>query len=291
MIDLKNKFQQYTIMVDDAEWASISKDRRLIRHNRKLQATRAAGYGLISTAIVSFIAIGCFILLDKGMQDNQTRLVKRTNNEHIVKPTTITLESNLSKTENQQTNIPQEVKTEICDPSLSTASPKEPAEKTAIAANTSKQPKSGSTSFPVLRPIATSKKLNRPTLSENVIPINPIEVPANIATTNDEVIKIEPFDIPNEESPLFIPNAFTPNNDNINDVFKVSTTADVINFEMYIYNRAGDCVFNSKNIDNGWDGKRFGHGNTLPQDVYVYTIRYTVDGTTKTEKGQVVLIK
>ncbi len=290
MIDLKDKFQQYTIKVDEAGWTSISKDRRLIRYNRKRQVTRAAGYGLISIAIVSFFATGCFMLLGKGIQSGNPQLVKRTNNEHIIEPATITLETNLSKAENQQTNFPQEVNPKASEHSHAAAFSKEPVEKTPELTNTSKSTKSDNTSFPVPQPIATPTRLNRPTLSENAIPIT-LDVPANNATTNDEVVKIEPFDIPDEEIPLFIPNAFTPNNDSKNDLFKVSTTSNVTNFEMNIYNRAGDCVFNSKNIDIGWDGKRFGLGDVLPQDVYVYTIRYTMDGATKTTKGQVVLIK
>jgi gliding motility-associated-like protein len=52
----------------------------------------------------------------------------------------------------------------------------------------------------------------------------------------------------------FIPNAFTPNGDGKNDVFRVLGQYRDIRFNMYIYDRWGQLIFHSENIDDGWDG-------------------------------------
>jgi gliding motility-associated-like protein len=52
---------------------------------------------------------------------------------------------------------------------------------------------------------------------------------------------------------LYVPNSFTPNNDNRNDVF-IPVGKDISTFKMKIFNRFGEEIFNSTNINNGWDG-------------------------------------
>ena len=69
--------------------------------------------------------------------------------------------------------------------------------------------------------------------------------------------------------PIFIPNAFTPDDDGLNDVFMAKSVC-VRDFAMYIYNRWGQLIFESENINIGWDGKYL--GNYAPSGVYVYKI-------------------
>lgn len=52
---------------------------------------------------------------------------------------------------------------------------------------------------------------------------------------------------------IFIPNAFSPNNDGINDVFRVHGKY-IKDLEMFIYNRWGELVFYSENPTDGWNG-------------------------------------
>ncbi|MCF8429521.1 MAG: gliding motility-associated C-terminal domain-containing protein [Bacteroidia bacterium] len=70
---------------------------------------------------------------------------------------------------------------------------------------------------------------------------------------------------------LFIPNAFSPNGDGINDVFIITTTG-LESFEMTIFNRWGEQVFNSQNYLQGWDGKN------APNEVYVVQVTYKLKG-------------
>lgn len=88
----------------------------------------------------------------------------------------------------------------------------------------------------------------------------------------------------------YIPNAFTPNNDGINDVFKgVAPGIQRTNY-FRIYNRLGQLVFENQDINKGWDGRFL--GVPQPTAVYVWVIK-GVDKSGKTVelKGTVTLIR
>ena len=69
---------------------------------------------------------------------------------------------------------------------------------------------------------------------------------------------------------ILFPNVFTPSLES-NSFFKAYTTA-VSDFELWIYDRRGDLVFHSTDIDEGWDGTN--DGRPLPQATYVYKCHY-----------------
>lgn len=71
---------------------------------------------------------------------------------------------------------------------------------------------------------------------------------------------------------LYFPNAFTPNRDGLNDVYQPVGT-DIVTFEIFIYNRWGDEVFHSKNIDQNWDGTV--KQNDAPDGVYHFVATYS----------------
>ena len=70
------------------------------------------------------------------------------------------------------------------------------------------------------------------------------------------------------------PNAFTPNNDSSNDLFLGVGFFGVVNYQMSIYNRWGQLVFESTNPREGWNGMEFNSGPQAPQGVYVYKVTY-----------------
>ena len=73
---------------------------------------------------------------------------------------------------------------------------------------------------------------------------------------------------------VYIPNAFTPNNDGINDVFQAKGV-DVAEFELAVWNRWGDQVFKSNSIEEPWIGNAYEGGEYfVPDGVYSYTITY-----------------
>lgn len=90
---------------------------------------------------------------------------------------------------------------------------------------------------------------------------------------------------------LYVPNAFTPNNDGKNDVFKVGGSDNLSFFRFRIYNRWGTEVFFSSLPEKGWNG--FLRGQLQPQGVYVWTLEYKKKYSTEIflQKGTVTLIR
>lgn len=70
---------------------------------------------------------------------------------------------------------------------------------------------------------------------------------------------------------VYLPNCFTPNDDTKNDKFCAVSTS-VTEFHMQIFNRWGELIFESSDINNCWDGTYEGH--IVQEDVYVVKIRY-----------------
>jgi gliding motility-associated-like protein len=100
---------------------------------------------------------------------------------------------------------------------------------------------------------------------------------------------------------LYIPNAFTPNGDFLNDVFMAKGTA-ITSFDMNIFDRWGNLIFTSDDIDRGWNGKIEGGHYLMKQDgkevsqedVYIWKINYTTQcfpDRTRREMGSVTLVK
>ncbi len=88
---------------------------------------------------------------------------------------------------------------------------------------------------------------------------------------------------------IFIPNAFTPNNDGANDLFYVRGNT-IETLQLIIYNRWGQKVFETTDQGLGWDGTL--NGTTLAPDVFAYYLKVEcIGGTTFIKKGNVTLIR
>ena len=72
-------------------------------------------------------------------------------------------------------------------------------------------------------------------------------------------------------STLVMPNAFSPNDDQINDVYKVKSYQNIVEFHAYIFNRWGQKLYEWTNIDEGWDGKY--RGNDVKQGTYFVLVK------------------
>lgn len=79
----------------------------------------------------------------------------------------------------------------------------------------------------------------------------------------------------NGETTTFIPNAFTPNGNGLNDVFAPQMYG-VTEYKMLIFDRWGLQIFMTDDMNIGWNGRVNGTGAEVQQDVYVYKI-YTKD--------------
>jgi gliding motility-associated-like protein len=70
---------------------------------------------------------------------------------------------------------------------------------------------------------------------------------------------------------IWFPNTFTPNKNGLNDFFTGKGT-DITYFDLMIFNRWGELIFETEKLDEGWDG--FYKGRLAEQDVYVWKVKY-----------------
>lgn len=86
--------------------------------------------------------------------------------------------------------------------------------------------------------------------------------------TTDQEICIDP------DVAIYVPNTFTPNDDGINDLFFAQGIGiDPENFEMWIFDRWGNLIFYTDDLNEGWDGKVQGNPNLCQVDTYVWKIK------------------
>jgi gliding motility-associated-like protein len=110
---------------------------------------------------------------------------------------------------------------------------------------------------------------------------------ANICGATNTSFKVETGTCFGE---LLLPNAFTPNRDGLNDIFKPSLDFSIKLYRMNIYNRWGTLVFSSNKMQQGWDGMV----NRLeqPPGAYIWQVSYVNKTNQKKEQqGTVLLIR
>ena len=89
---------------------------------------------------------------------------------------------------------------------------------------------------------------------------------------------------------VYVPNAFTPNGDGVNEEFK-AIGEGVTDFKMYIFDRWGNQVFHSTDINVGWNGLSKKNG-IIQEDIYVWKIDLkNFEGKTQQLSGQVTLLR
>lgn len=91
------------------------------------------------------------------------------------------------------------------------------------------------------------------------------------------------------EFSFYIPNSFTPDGDGINDYFSIAGR-NILNFRMMIFDRWGNLVFQTDNIEHRWDGKI--KNQLAKEDVYVYKMEFTdIAENTYKRMGRVALLR
>lgn len=93
---------------------------------------------------------------------------------------------------------------------------------------------------------------------------------------------------------IYMPNAFTPNEDGTNETFKPITADPSVEFHMTIFDRWGQMIFETYDIHEGWDGNF--NGEPCPTGNYVWRIDYQGQGTESPGKkgsdvGTVMLVR
>lgn len=101
--------------------------------------------------------------------------------------------------------------------------------------------------------------------------------------------------LPAEVSLLYIPNAFSPNDDGANDSFRAFPTSDAIwtAYELMVFDRWGNLLFRSEDPTEGWDGRL--KGSRLNTGVYVYHLKGKVESCGRVyeveREGDVMLVR
>ena len=93
------------------------------------------------------------------------------------------------------------------------------------------------------------------------------------------------------ESELKVPNAFSPNGDGVNDVFRVKHKS-LVRFNAYVFNRWGQELYRwgLQNIDAGWDGTA--HGKNVPEGVYFIVVEAVgADGVNYKIKSDINILR
>jgi gliding motility-associated-like protein len=110
-----------------------------------------------------------------------------------------------------------------------------------------------------------------------------------ITDTTNTIDTTSNVDTTSYEDTIFVPNAFTPGNDDLNEKFKVLGTS-LASFEMAIYSKWGQQLYFSKDQQDGWDGTYL--GKPCDMETYYYLITYTTKkGKVSRLKGDVTLVK
>ena len=132
--------------------------------------------------------------------------------------------------------------------------------------------------------------------------LNPSVQPIN---SSDYIIRVTSIDGCSDEAEISIkvkksrkfyyPNAFSPNDDGINDIFYITGGSEVRSIDLQVYNRWGSLVFDQKNlnirdINRGWDGKF--NGRSVEVGVYVWKADITfIDDAIEVYSGDITLIR
>lgn len=110
-----------------------------------------------------------------------------------------------------------------------------------------------------------------------------------VIVTNNCGVEKDEIMVTESNCTISFPTAFSPNNDQKNDLFKILNGTHITNFHFVIFNRWGEKVFETNDHKKGWDGRK----NYQPADAggYVWYCRYTDKNKINNLKGSVLLIR
>ena len=112
-----------------------------------------------------------------------------------------------------------------------------------------------------------------------------IAIPIDFANGNMESNLLEVI----YRSKVAFPNAFSPDGDGLNDIFNFESRY-IMAVNMKIYNRWGELVYQTTNVDQGWDGTV--NGKQAPMGAYIHHTELTDDmGITFVKSGEIILIR
>ncbi|HEY5772632.1 MAG TPA: gliding motility-associated C-terminal domain-containing protein [Chitinophagaceae bacterium] len=111
----------------------------------------------------------------------------------------------------------------------------------------------------------------------------------SVQVTNTCGIASDEIFVRADDCEIFFPTGFTPNNDGLNDVFKILNAYKVTDFHLRIYNRWGQVVYESKDASAGWTGTF--KGKMQDPGVFIWQCNFKRSGVERYMKGTITLIK
>ena len=90
---------------------------------------------------------------------------------------------------------------------------------------------------------------------------------------------------------VYIPNAFSPDGDSRNDVWKpiFNDTSKVEDYELEIYSRQGSLIFQTKDSNVFWDGEYWGYD--VSETTFVYRLVARIDNNDVREEGFIKIVR
>jgi gliding motility-associated-like protein len=139
-----------------------------------------------------------------------------------------------------------------------------------------------------------SRNVTNPILPRNAQPsvtLEPVQQPVDSENTNtgdaDQATPEKPLPVE-----VFIPNAFSPNHDGLNDIFLpvIQNHIKVQDYRLQVYSRSGLLYFESLNAEVGWDGSF--QGAVVEDQICVYVVSFSdPEGNPVIRRGTVAIIK
>ena len=111
-----------------------------------------------------------------------------------------------------------------------------------------------------------------------------------VQNENEQIVSVSNTIAVEKPLALYAPNAFSPDGDGVNDFFSIKGQG-AENFSLEVYNRWGQMVYQSDDLNEQWNGEY--RGSQVPMGTYVYQVKaINVSGDkTMVKKGSVVLVR